>query len=98
MHIKPLVDLIMHQPQHLGQEVALPRLQAHQRFGSGGLVGVHGDRQAFRCLVLFDPEREWLVDATKFRSKARNCPWNGRTLKGMVLMTLLGGRVVCDKR
>ena len=49
-------------------------------------------------LVLFDPEREWLVDATKFRSKARNCPWNGRTLRGMVLMTLLGGRVVCDKR
>ncbi len=49
-------------------------------------------------LVLFDPEREWLVDASKFRSKARNCPWNGRTLRGQVLMTVLGGRVVCDKR
>ena len=49
-------------------------------------------------LVLFDPDREWLVDATKFRSKSRNCPWNGHTLKGMVLMTVLGGRVVCDRR
>ncbi len=49
-------------------------------------------------LVLFDPNREWLVDAAKFRSKARNCPWNGRALKGQVLMTVLGGRVVCDKR
>ncbi len=49
-------------------------------------------------LVLFDPEREWIVDASKFRSKARNCPWNGRTLKGRVLMTVLGGRIVCDNR
>ncbi len=49
-------------------------------------------------LVLFDPEREWLVDASKFKSKGRNCPFNGRKLKGQVLMTLLGGRIVHDGR
>lgn len=49
-------------------------------------------------LVLFDPEREWLVDASKFKSKGRNCPFNGRKLKGQVLLTLLGGRIVHDAR
>ncbi len=49
-------------------------------------------------LVLFDPEKEWIVDAAKFKSKARNCPFSGWTLKGAVLMTVLAGRVVCDKR
>ena len=49
-------------------------------------------------LTLFDPERRWRVDAAKFKSKARNCPFNGWTLSGTVLMTVLGGRIVCDRR
>ncbi len=49
-------------------------------------------------LVLFDPEKEWTIDATKFKSKSRNCPFGGWTLKGAVLMTILAGRIVCDKR
>lgn len=49
-------------------------------------------------LVLIDTEREWTVDASKFRSKARNCPFDGWKLKGMAVMTVLGGRVTCDRR
>lgn len=49
-------------------------------------------------LTLFDPERRWRVDAAKFKSKARNCPFNGWTLSGTALMTLQGGRIVCERR
>ncbi|MCR4818674.1 MAG: dihydroorotase [Fretibacterium sp.] len=47
-------------------------------------------------LVLFDPERRWIVDAAKFQSKSRNCPFDGWCLRGAVLMTVLGGREVYE--
>ena len=48
-------------------------------------------------LVLFDPERKWIVDAAKFQSKSRNCPFDGWCLRGTVLMTVLGGREVYER-
>jgi dihydroorotase len=44
--------------------------------------------------VLFDPEREWVVEPEQFASKARNCPFAGRKLRGKVVGTIVGGRVV----
>lgn len=44
--------------------------------------------------VLFDPEREWVVEPEQFASKARNCPFAGRKLRGKVVATIVGGRVV----
>lgn len=49
-------------------------------------------------LVLIDPNYVWTVDVSKFKSKARNCPFDGWKLKGMSVMTVLGGRVTCDRR
>lgn len=45
-------------------------------------------------IVVFDPAAAWTVDAAKFHSKSRNTPLNGRTLRGRVLHTIVGGRVV----
>lgn len=45
-------------------------------------------------LVVFDPDARWTVDASRFRSRSRNSPWNGRELKGRVLHTILHGRLV----
>ncbi|MGB0259658.1 MAG: dihydroorotase, partial [Coraliomargarita sp.] len=47
-------------------------------------------------ICLFDPDEEWVVDPDKFFSKSRNCPWNGKTLKGKVKATILGGKQVFD--
>ena len=47
-------------------------------------------------ICLFDPDEEWTVDADKFFSKSRNCPWHGKTLKGKVKATYVGGRQVYD--
>ncbi|HKK19656.1 MAG TPA: dihydroorotase, partial [Opitutales bacterium] len=47
-------------------------------------------------ICLFDPDEEWTVDAKKFHSKSRNCPWDGRTLKGKVKSTFVAGTLVYD--
>jgi dihydroorotase len=45
-------------------------------------------------VVVFDPAAEWVVDPAKFQSKSRNTPFAGRTLRGRVHLTLVGGELV----
>jgi dihydroorotase len=45
-------------------------------------------------VTVFDPEREWTVDPVEFRSKGRNTPYAGRTLRGRAVYTVVDGRVV----
>lgn len=47
-------------------------------------------------IAVIDINKEWMVDVEKFESKARNCPFHGWKLKGKVITTLVGGRVVFD--
>jgi len=47
-------------------------------------------------VCLFDPDEEWTVDAAKYFSKSRNCPWHGKTLKGKVKATYVAGAQVYD--
>jgi len=44
-------------------------------------------------ITLIDPNREWTVDAAKFASKSRNCPFQGWNLKGRAVMTIVGGEI-----
>jgi dihydroorotase len=43
-------------------------------------------------ITVFDPEREWTVDVTQFKSKSRNSVLNGVTLTGQAVTTFVGGR------
>ncbi len=45
-------------------------------------------------LVLFDPNEEWTIDPERFASKGRNTPFAGRTVKGKVKYTIVGGNVI----
>ena len=45
-------------------------------------------------VTVFDPEAEWTVDPSRFRSKGRNTPYAGKTLKGRVHQTIVDGRVI----
>lgn len=47
-------------------------------------------------LVLFDPEAEYVIDASEFASKGKNTPFGGRKVQGRVCMTIVDGRVVYD--
>ena len=45
-------------------------------------------------IVVFDPNREWVVDTRDFLSMGKNTPLEGTTLKGKVVATLVEGKVV----
>ena len=42
-------------------------------------------------VVVFDPEESWTVDASRFHSRSRNTPFEGRTVTGRVLHTFFSG-------
>jgi dihydroorotase len=44
--------------------------------------------------TLFDPNAEWTVGETPLHSRSRNTPLLGAKLRGTVLLTLSGGRVI----
>jgi dihydroorotase len=45
-------------------------------------------------ITVVDPGKDVVIDASKFMSKGRNCPFNGWKLKGAPAMTLVKGRIV----
>ena len=44
-------------------------------------------------IVIIDPDAQWSIDANKFYSKSRNCPYQGWNVKGKVLYTLVAGEL-----
>lgn len=51
-------------------------------------AGAHAD------VTILDPQLEWVFDVTKSKSKSRNTPFNGRTMQGAAVATIVGGRLV----
>jgi len=45
-------------------------------------------------LVVLDPRAVWTVDPASFQSRGRSTPLAGRSLRGKVLATLVGGEIV----
>jgi dihydroorotase len=45
-------------------------------------------------LVLFDPNRQWRVEPARLRSKSKNTIFEGATMTGQVLRTVVDGRTV----
>ncbi len=44
-------------------------------------------------ITIFDPDAKWTVDTEEFVSKGKNSPLHGQTLKGQVVVTVVGGEV-----
>lgn len=45
-------------------------------------------------LTLFDPDKEWVVDESKFLSASRNTPFSGWRLKGKAVTVIVNGRIL----
>lgn len=52
-----------------------------------GTLSVGGDGD----VVVFDPDRWWMVDANAFQSKSKNSPYHGESLRGAVEAVFVGG-------
>ena len=44
-------------------------------------------------VAIIDADAEYEIDVNKFRSKSRNCPYHGWTVKGKVEKTIVGGEI-----
>jgi len=49
-------------------------------------------------IVVFDPDEEWVVRPELFKSKARNTPFGGMSLRGQVKYTICQGIVVYESK
>ena len=73
------------------QVVSALTIQPARAFGlAKGTLAVGADAD----VTIVDPEAQWVVDPEQFKSKGRNTPFAGWKLKGRVVSTLVGGRVV----
>jgi dihydroorotase len=64
--------------------------------GPAGIIGIDKGtlskgKQA--DVTIIDPNAEYKIDANKFHSKSRNCPYHGWTVKGKVEKTIVGGEI-----
>ncbi|MHC4555907.1 MAG: dihydroorotase [Planctomycetota bacterium] len=44
-------------------------------------------------VTIIDPDAEYKIDVNEFRSKSRNCPYHGWTVKARVEKTIVGGEI-----
>ena len=59
--------------------------------GMGTLeLGERGD------VTVIDPKTKWKVDASRFYSKARNCPFHGWELQGKAVAVIVNGKLVMN--
>ena len=45
-------------------------------------------------MTVIDLDKEWIVDASKFKSKCRISPFDGITLKGKAIKTIINGKII----
>ena len=60
------------------------------KYGKLGTLAVG----ALADVTLFDANKEWVVDPSTFASRGKNTPLSGTTLKGKVMATIVGGKLV----
>lgn len=90
------LGITLTQLYHTG-EMTLPEIIAKMTVNPARILNLDCGRLSAGSaadLTIFDSNEEWVVDAEKFASKGRNTPFNGRTLKGKVKYTIVGGKII----
>jgi dihydroorotase len=59
---------------------------------AGGTLGAGAPAD----VTVVNPEIEWRVNAAELRSKSKNSPFLGWTMRGRAICTIVGGRVVFE--
>jgi dihydroorotase len=63
-----------------------------------GLPGGRLEKGAPADLIAFDPDAPYILDKRQLHSRSKNTPFDEARLDGQVVVTLVGGRVVFDRR
>ena len=76
--------------------LTLPEIAAKMSCNPARILGLEGGEIAEGAaadLTIADLEEEWTVDSSKFLSKGKNTPFNGRKLSGSIKYTIVDGNV-----
>ncbi len=75
--------------------IDLPTLWQKLSLNPAKLLGLPSGRMATGApadLVLFDPDKPFVLDRETLRSKSKNTPFDGRRMQGRVLRCIVGGK------
>ena len=76
--------------------LTLPEIAAKMSGNPARILGLEGGEIAEGAaadLTIADLDEEWTVDSSKFLSKGKNTPFNGRKLSGPIKYTIVDGNV-----
>ena len=85
---------------HLHREHKIPLARIVELFTAGParVVDLRGRgtlaRGAHADVTIFDPKKRWTFDVSKTKSKSANSPFDGASLTGKVVATIVSGRFV----
>ena len=101
LHKKNRVGQVELATMSFGQSFQVTPMQMAEKmsYNPAKIVGIDkGDIQPGKIadIVIFDPEKTYKIDKTKFASKGRNTPFDGREVTGKVMATIVDGRVVYE--
>ncbi|MEG2338007.1 MAG: dihydroorotase [Clostridium sp.] len=80
--------------------ITLSKLSEVMSKNPAKMMGLNAGEIKLGCagdLCIVDINKEIIVDVNEFKSKGRNTPFEGKKLKGEVVMTIKGGKVVYRK-
>jgi dihydroorotase len=83
-----------------GGYMDMPTLWRAMSLNPAKLLGLKSGRLAKGApadLVLFDPDKPFVLDRTTLKSKSKNTPFDGRRMQGVVLRTFLKGHEIYAK-
>jgi dihydroorotase len=87
------LDLLVHK----NKTIELPRLVEMFTINPARLLQIDAGTLSVGAaadITLIDPELDWTVDAKSFQSMSCNTPFDGWTLKGRAVRTIVGGKTV----
>ena len=78
--------------------LSLPRLVELMAYNPARILGLASGLNTGMPadITIFDPEKKHTVVAANFMSKSRNTPFDGWTLKGQVMATIVDGQIVFE--
>lgn len=80
-----------------GGYMDMPTLWRALSLNPAKLLGLKSGRIAKGApadLVLFDPDKPFVLDRTTLKSKSKNTPFDGRRMQGVVLRSFVGGKEI----
>ncbi|SDR39458.1 dihydroorotase [Pseudovibrio sp. Tun.PSC04-5.I4] len=79
------------------EDISLSKLLATMTCNPADRLGLSAgrlQRGAPADLIVFDPQKPWIVEKDKIRSRSKNTPFEDETLTGRVLTTVVAGRIL----